>query len=324
MRIAVERRFSRALALLLAPFPGRLEFAARLALICALTILVVEIYQTPDPALTAYVAFFVMKPDRTTSVILSLVMLVLITLIISATLLMTMAVMDAAFWRVTAMAVFSFCMLFVASGSKLKPIGGIIALIVGYALDLEGTFQIGEIATRGLLYAWLFVGIPAGVSLAVNLVLGPAPRRLVERELAHRLRLCASMLRGPDARTREAFAACLREGPGEIPAWLKVAGVEKTSPAQDIAALAQASQSTAVILSLVDVIARDPDRLLPALYRERLARLLDQMAAILERRGYPTDIVFATAEDADRIPAVDRDDRRVEERPRQFRTNPPA
>ena len=47
----------------LAPFPGRLEFAARLALICALATLVAEIYQTPDPALTAYVAFFVMKPE---------------------------------------------------------------------------------------------------------------------------------------------------------------------------------------------------------------------------------------------------------------------
>src|SRR5208283_2379532 len=141
---------------------------------------------TPDPALTAYVAFFMMKPDRTTSVILSLVLLVLITLIIGSMLLMTMAVMDVAFWRVTAIAAFSFCMLFVASASKLAPIGGIIALIVGYGLDYEGSFQIGEIATRGLLYAWLFVGIPAGVSIAVNLVLGPAPRRLVEQELARR------------------------------------------------------------------------------------------------------------------------------------------
>ena len=47
---------------LLAPSPGRLEFAARLALICALTTLVVEIYQTPDPALAAYVAFFISSP----------------------------------------------------------------------------------------------------------------------------------------------------------------------------------------------------------------------------------------------------------------------
>src|SRR5208337_3790471 len=295
--------FLSSLGALLAPFPGRLDFAVRLALICALTVLVVEIYQTPDPALTAYVAFFMMKPDRTTSVILSLVMLVLITLIISAMVLMTMSVMDVAFWRVTAMAAFSFCMLFVASASKLKPIGGIIALIVGYGLDYEGKFQIGELSTRGLLYAWLFVGIPDGLSIAVNLVLGPAPRRLVEQQLAHRLRLGASMLRGPDMWVRESFAACLSEGPGEIPAWLKVAGAERTSPARDIAALTQASQSTAVILSLVDVISRDPDRLSPDADRERLAGLLDQMAAIFELQGYPTDIVFdSTAGDADQSP----------------------
>jgi multidrug resistance protein MdtO len=57
-----EGRFAELLPLLM-PFPGRLEFAVRLALICALTTLVVEIYQTPDPALTAYVAFFLIKPD---------------------------------------------------------------------------------------------------------------------------------------------------------------------------------------------------------------------------------------------------------------------
>jgi hypothetical protein len=74
---------------LLAPFPGRLEFAVRLALICALTTLVVEIYQTPEPALTVYVAFFVMKPDRAASVVASIVMLMLISLILGLVLALT-------------------------------------------------------------------------------------------------------------------------------------------------------------------------------------------------------------------------------------------
>src|SRR5271154_5784718 len=79
---------------LLAPFPGRLEFAARLALICALAILVAEIYQTPEPALTAYVAFFVMKPDRGESVSTSIVMLLLISLIIGLLLALTVHVIE--------------------------------------------------------------------------------------------------------------------------------------------------------------------------------------------------------------------------------------
>jgi multidrug resistance protein MdtO len=79
---------------LLMPFPGRLEFAVRLALICALTTLVVEIYQTPDPALTVYVVFFLNKLDRGTSLILNIVMVVLISLIITSVVLVAIIVID--------------------------------------------------------------------------------------------------------------------------------------------------------------------------------------------------------------------------------------
>jgi multidrug resistance protein MdtO len=290
---------ARWLPALLAVFPGRLEFGARLALICALTILVVEIYQTPEPALTAYVAFFLIKFDRATSVIVSIVMLLLLTLIIGTVFLITVAVIDEPLWRFTTMALISLCLLFAVSASKLKPIGGIIALIVAYAIDLLGTAHDGEVATRALLYAWLFVAIPAGVSLVVNLILGPPPRRLAERVLAHRLRLAAGMLRTPTTSLRRAFEECLHEGSGEIPAWLKLAGMEKTSPPQDIAALRQAAQSTAVILSLVDMIADPSDALLPAVLCERIAQTLDDMAAILREGGYPIAITLnAVDEDA--------------------------
>ncbi len=284
------------LAVLLAPAPGRLEFAARLALVCALTTLLVEVYQTPEPALTIYLVFFVIKPDRATSVVTSVVLLLLITLIIGAVLLVTMQVIDQPLWRVVAMTIISFGLLFLASASKLKPIAGIVALIVAYALDLLGTAHIGEIATRALLYAWLFVGIPAGICIVVNLVLGPPPRRLAEKALAHRLRLCATVLRAPDPGARRAFEDYLHKGLGEIPAWLKLAGAEKTSSAKDIAALRQAAQSTTVILSMVEVILRAPERLLPQALCERIAQTLDDMAAILSRGGYPVDVALDDAE----------------------------
>ena len=148
---------------LLGPRPGRLAFAVRLAVICAVTALVVEIYQTPDPALTVYIAFFLIKPDRVESLILSAVMAILISVIIGLVILMAMVVIDAPMWRVALMTAFSFGFLFVAFASKLRPLAGTITLIVGYALDLLGTPHFGEIATRALLYAWLFVTIPAGV-----------------------------------------------------------------------------------------------------------------------------------------------------------------
>ncbi len=284
------RRELTAVLSLLRPFPGRLEFAARLALICALTTLIAEIYQTPEPALTTYVAFFVMKPDRATSVVMSIVLVLLISIVIGLLIPVSMAVIDQPAWRVASMVLISFGLLFLASASKLKPVGSIIALIAAYALDLLSKAQIGEIATRALLYAWLFVGIPAGVAIAVNLFIGPPPRRLVERALAHRLALAATMLRSPDGRTRETFAQVMSEGTGEIPGWLKLAGAEKTSPAEDIAALRQATASIVPILLLVDLVDRSPEGTLPASLKLQIADLLDEMASILGAGGYPIEI----------------------------------
>jgi multidrug resistance protein MdtO len=296
---AADRRgsFLERIGALLAPFPGRLEFAVRLALICALTTLVVEIYQTPEPALIAYVAFFVVKPDRAASVVTSIVMLLLISLIVGLVLALTVQVIEQPLWRVTAMTLVSFCLTFAASASKLKPVAGTVALITAYALDLLGSVPGGELATRGILYVWLFVGIPAGVSIVVNLILGPAPRRLAERALARQLRLAGAVLRAPGTDTRKAFEECLHEGPGEIPEWLKLAGAEGTSPPRDIAALQQAARSTIVILSVVDFLTDGPEPSLPDSIHQRIAGTLDGMAAILDQGGYPVDIELESRED---------------------------
>src|SRR5262245_25147296 len=244
---------------LLAPSPGRLAFAARIALICALTALVVSIYGTPAAALTVYIVFFLNKADRTESLLLDVVFVVLMTLILGFTVLVAMVVIAEPVARLIAMTVIWFAVLFLTSASKLRPVGAIIALIVGYALDILGLIHGGEIATRALLYVWLFVAIPAGVSLVINLLIAPAPRKLAERAIGERLRVAASMLRAPDDSTRRAVTEYLRAGSQEILAWLKLAALEKSSPAHDLAALRQAAQSTTAILLWVDAADRCPD-----------------------------------------------------------------
>jgi multidrug resistance protein MdtO len=281
------------IARLLAPRPGQLELANRLALICALTVLIAEIYQTPEPALTVYVAFFLNRDNRTMSLIIDLVFVALITLIVGFTMLVAMAVINDPMWRVISMAAISFALLFVASASKLGPIGGIIALITGYALDILGTLQqIGELGTRTLLYAWLFVGIPAGVSMVVNLLLAPAPRRLAERAIAQGLDLAAAVLQRPDERIRGEFRKSLREATAQIQEWLGLADREKTSPPGDIAALRQAADSTVALMSAIDVIDRKPEAQLTVPLREYLVRTLHEMAAILRAGGYPIGVAW--------------------------------
>ncbi len=258
-----------------------------MAIICALTALVAEIYQTPDPALTIYCAFFLNREDRTLSLILDFALMALVTLIIGYIIIVAIAVADYPMWRVIAIAATSFCLLFTAAASKLGPIGAILALIAGFGLDKLGTLQVGEVATRGYLYAWLFGGIPAGVSIVVNLLVAPAPRRLAEREIASSLRLCAAVIRTPTETNRHRLQQCLSDGAAKIQGWLKFAGLEKTSPNADIAALRQAARSIYTLLSAIDMMDRTPEAQLPAAAQVSLARALDEMAAILLRGGYP-------------------------------------
>jgi multidrug resistance protein MdtO len=280
------------IARLLAPQPGRLELASRLALICALTVLVAEIYQTPEPALTAYVAFFLNRDNRTMSILIDFIFVGLITLVIGFVVLVAIVVINDPMWRVISMATISFGLLFLASASKLQPVASIIALIVGYGLDVLGSIQIGEQGTRELLYVWLFVGIPAGVSIVVNFLLAPSPRRLAERAIALRLDLSAAMLEMPDERTRCEFRETLREGAVEIQERLGLANREKTSPPGDIAALQQAADSTVTIVSAIDVIDRKLEARLPRPLHEYLARTFRELAAILKSGGYPIGIAW--------------------------------
>ena len=285
----------RAVLRLLEPFPGRLGYASRLAVICALTALVTAIFQTPDPALTIYIVFFLNRVDRTTSLIVNLALTVVITVLIGLVFLVARAVLDDAMWRVASMAAISFILLFLVSASKLRPLGSIFALIIAYAMDLLGSAQLGEEATRALLYAWLFVGIPAGVSFVVNLLTAPAPRRLAERAIARRLELCAAVLQGPHEKERREFRECLGEGVGEILHWLKLAGVEKTAAPRDIAALTQAAASCVVLLGAIDLMDRHPEARLAADAEQSLARLLLEMADILKAGSYPLDVDWTPA-----------------------------
>ena len=132
----------------LRPTPGRLAFTVRLSAICALTALIVEIYQTPEAALTIYVAFFLNKPDRVSSLILGAVLVVLTTILLGIIFVLANFVLDRPFRLVVAIAIVSVVVLFIASASKLAALGGTIALILAFALDFLGDLPSGELATR--------------------------------------------------------------------------------------------------------------------------------------------------------------------------------
>ena len=62
-----------------------MAFAARLALICTLVAVFAEVYKTPEIALTVYVVFFLNKPDRASSMLLTVAIVVIITVVVGIT-----------------------------------------------------------------------------------------------------------------------------------------------------------------------------------------------------------------------------------------------
>ncbi|MDQ7958738.1 MAG: FUSC family protein [Pseudomonadota bacterium] len=271
----------------LRPAPGRLEFALRLAAVCTLAAGVSEWFQLPEAALTAYVGFFLLRADRATSVALSVALLVLVTVLIGVVLLLSQAVIGRPAVLLAAMTLIAFGMFFLASASKLAPVGGILAMIPAFALSLLGPLPSGELATRALLYVWLAVAIPAGVSIALNLLVAPAPRRLAGRAMAHRLRAAAVVLRAPGTDSRAELQALRHEGTAGIAGWLRLAALEHGSPPRDLLALRSACDATARVLLLVEVL--DGALTAPAA-RASVAETLEGMAEILEAGGYPVDV----------------------------------
>ncbi|HIC7209615.1 FUSC family protein [Burkholderia stabilis] len=284
---------------LLVPFPGRAAMAVRVALICALVVLVTSGYGTPEAAISAYVVFFLNRADRVTSVVLAVAMLLLVTVVIALVMGVAIFSIDYSILRVACMTVMSVGLLYLTSASKLRPVGAILAMIVGFGLDQLGLAPFGEAATRALLYAWLMVAIPVGVAIVVNLLIAPSPRKLAQTQLAKRLRLAAQRLRGDhDDDARAAFDASLREGDKQLLTWLKLSKLEGSSSAADVVALRQAIASSTALLVAVALADREPDARLPDAFAAPIATTLDEMAAILEQGGYPVDVTLA-------LPATD-------------------
>lgn len=273
--------------LMMEPSPGRLAFAARLALICTLVAVFAEVYKTPEIALTVYVVFFLNKPDRASSMLLTVAIIVIITAVVGILLLLAQPLLTNSGLRVLAMALISFVMMFLSSASKLKPIASIIALVIAYALDLLGSAPLGEAATRGLLYTWLFFGIPALLSSIVNLLFAPSPRSIVQKEIAERLRNAAAALAEENGAPGNNPMHSIPLGDAETQAHLKLAGLEKTSSEEDISALKGASDCVVTVLSAVQLMLDEPQAMPAQNVKRMFESKLIELADIFEAGGYP-------------------------------------
>lgn len=271
------------------PAPSRIELTIRLTVICTLVTWATCYYRTPEPAIVAYIVYFINRSERTTSVMLCLAMTVVATVVIGIIFSLTQILLEHPYWRIASMIMISLLVLFFTSASKIKPLGGILTLVLAFSLDLMGSSPLTELLTRGLLYAWLFVAIPTGITVLYNIVFAPSPRRLVEHILARRLMAVAAVLRGESG--NHLLINSLQTDDVELQNGLSRMAIEQSTAAEDMVALRWAVDSSVELLSAVVAYNSDvADR--PQL--QALAEQLEAMAAVLNSGAYPINIDVTT------------------------------
>ncbi|RIY41239.1 FUSC family protein [Neopusillimonas maritima] len=211
--------FEREIIQELKPFEGRFETAWRIALICSLAALVFMTYGIPLVAIGCYLILFVMKPDPAESTLMAIGISVLVSIVVPVLVLLTNLAIDVPLWRMVIIAASSFLFLFLGAASQLGPAGSILALVVAFIMTLLGNAPFGEVATRGILYAWLMAAVPMGLIIVCNVAFGRSVPRLLQRLVAERLNVVADVLHGQAS--ADDVWTLLRKGNTEADSYMK-------------------------------------------------------------------------------------------------------
>jgi multidrug resistance protein MdtO len=196
----------------LRPTEGRLGMTWRIALVCALVAAVAMIYKIPEPAIGCYLIIYLMKRDASTNIAMGIGAILLVTVFIALVLFLTQMTIEVPFLRLSVMALASFAFVYLGAVSKLGDLGSDMALVVTFALSLVSAAPVGEVATRGLLYAWQMVAMPMALMVCFNMVAGTPPSRLLRETVRDRIRAVSDVLRTGDAASHGRLRDLLAEG----------------------------------------------------------------------------------------------------------------
>ncbi|BBC80186.1 fusaric acid resistance protein [Acetobacter orientalis] len=240
------------------PSPGRLGYALRMACACTVVILVCEIWQVPDAAVPALVTLALWQKDRVTNAIAGIAVNLLFAVVIFLMFGLVHLTLDHPLALVSAVALLSLLFFFLGSASKLKPVSYMLALVVIYAMIVIDQAPIGEIATRALLYADLFILVPGACMVFLGALICPSPKTLLTQDIAARLRISAQLLAAPSTILQEQAEDLLREGAGSMTKYLKLSKLEKLWSQKDLSCLHCALYNSIGVLTLCLATSRTP------------------------------------------------------------------
>lgn len=263
----------------LLPFDGRWQMTWRVAAQCAIATLVFMTYGIPMAALACYLLLFIMKPDSAETALMAIGITILLSLVVVIMFFLIRWTIEYPILRMTVLIGVSFLFLFLAVASKLGPIGNIIALVVGFIMTLLSDVPLGEVATRGLLYAWLMAATPMAIALIFSMSLGTRSASVVQKKLTQRLQCVRQTLQAgvlPDE-----LNALLLEGNAALDKRLKLIRLFHLAAAREQLFL---SRATAASYRLMLAISTQPDAL-PAQLQARLLLQCELAQKAIEQAG---------------------------------------
>jgi multidrug resistance protein MdtO len=274
---------------LVEPYAGRLARALEISFVCMIVVIISMMFQIPEPALSTYLVFFAAKDNSVANILTSTILIIVVAVVVAIAFGGTLLSINAPEGRILLIAAVSFAAFFLATASKLAPLAGTMGLIVAYALDLLGSSPLGEIATRGLLYAWLFVAMPMLVLIAYSALFGRHPQILLRQAIAARLSAVSSALREKNEEGRERLTGSLEGGNAELLKTLGMVKLLRLQPPDTTArlrALLTLSYSLALTVSAfdTDAAAGETDPALPARV-DALAHAVEHMPRLVSAPG---------------------------------------
>jgi multidrug resistance protein MdtO len=209
--------FTALLARELRPTPGRLTDSLRNVVVVLIVVGIAETFRLPDIALSAFFALFLSHREAVSTVLSAVITIIVVAAAVVATIVVFMLSLSEPALRIPLMAIATFAAAFFARTATLGPLffsGGLIIAygltfgdeVLGLALQPATSGNAPQAALPEIVFVspeealvqtllWLSVAVamPLAVLIAVNLLTGRDPARILNGALAERLATAASV-----------------------------------------------------------------------------------------------------------------------------------
>jgi len=175
----------------------RIRTMARITVCTAMVVAIAMVFQIPLPAYIAYLVFLVSHEDAASTLVSSIGGLVAVSVAVAASVLFY--VFDAAepALRIPLLAFSTLAGIFLARTSSLGPIIFLAGFILVLSQTLLDDAPTPEFVTHAVLWLWVVVALPVGVTVLVNLLAGESPVALARKRAAQLMEAVAAYIENP-------------------------------------------------------------------------------------------------------------------------------